>query len=133
VAGIPTYVLPAELALGKVLVGELPRPSYPPRLRAAAPVMWSRLAAGALHTAAVHARRDDAVACLANLGQAVLAAAQGRLASAGTWVLNEKGIVDRAGLADVETVFAGPTGTLETVVAAVGDALALSDEVWPPR
>jgi hypothetical protein len=34
VAGIATYVLAGELALGQVLAGELPRPLFPPRLRA---------------------------------------------------------------------------------------------------
>jgi hypothetical protein len=80
VAGIATYVLTGELALGRVLAGELPRPDFPPKLRETAPVAWFRLAAGALHFAEVHAARQDRVACLANLGQAVLAAAQGRLA-----------------------------------------------------
>jgi len=40
------------------------------------------------------------VAASANLGQAVLAAAQSRLAASGQWVLNEKGIVERAGLGE---------------------------------
>ncbi len=46
----------------------------------------------------VHARRGDRVAALANFTQAVLATAQGRPAARGIWVLNEKGIVERAGL-----------------------------------
>jgi hypothetical protein len=97
VAGIATYVLAGELAVGKVLAGELPRPAFPDRLRETAPAAWFRLAAGALHFAAVHAGQGDRAACLANLGQAVLAAAQGRLAAAGIWVLNEKRLVEQAG------------------------------------
>ena len=62
----------------------------PPKLRQSAPAAWFRLAAGALHFAEVHVGRRDRVACLANLCQAVLAAAQGRRAAAGEWVLNEK-------------------------------------------
>jgi hypothetical protein len=42
VAGIATYVLAGELALGQVLAGELPRPAFPPRRRETAPVAWSR-------------------------------------------------------------------------------------------
>jgi hypothetical protein len=64
VAGIPTYVLAGELALGRVLAGTLPRPGFPPKLRQTAPVAWYRLAAGALHFAGVHAGRQDRVACL---------------------------------------------------------------------
>jgi hypothetical protein len=37
VAGIATYILAGELALGQVLAGELPRPAFPPRLRETAP------------------------------------------------------------------------------------------------
>src|SRR5690349_6175895 len=86
VAGIATYVLAGELALGQVLAGDLPRPAFPPKLRETAPAAWFRLAAGAVHFAEVYAQRQDRVACLANLRQAVLAAAQGRLAAAGEWV-----------------------------------------------
>jgi hypothetical protein len=108
VAGIPTYVLAGELAVNRVLHGELPRPDgYPPALRAAAPPVWANLAAGALRTGAVHAERGDRVAALANLAQAVLAAAHGRLASAGRWVLNEKRLVARTGLEDAATILAG--------------------------
>lgn len=55
VAGIATYVLAGELALGRVLAGDLPRPGFPPKLRQTAPAAWLRLAAGALHFAEVHA------------------------------------------------------------------------------
>jgi hypothetical protein len=65
VAGIATYVLAGELALGRVLAGELPRPQFPPMLRRTAPETWFRLAAGALHFAEVHAGREDRVATTA--------------------------------------------------------------------
>jgi hypothetical protein len=130
VAGIPTYVLPGELALGKVLAGDLPRPRYPPRLRQTAPAIWSGLAAGALHFAQVYAERRDRVACLANLCQAVLATAQGRLAAAGTWVLTEKRLVDRAGLAEVQDRLARPDRGLSALVADVRASLDVADAVW---
>ncbi|HEX3310728.1 MAG TPA: nucleotidyltransferase domain-containing protein, partial [Streptosporangiaceae bacterium] len=57
VAGIATYILAGELALGRVLAGDLPRPAFPPRLRATAPEAWFRLAAGALSFAGVYAGR----------------------------------------------------------------------------
>jgi nucleotidyltransferase-like protein len=122
VAGIATYVLTGELALGEVLAGNLPRPAFPDRLRAAAPPRWYHLAAGALHFAEQHARRGDRVAAVANLGQSVLATAQGRLAAAGEWALNEKRIVGRAGLDAAQAAIAGPD--IET---AVDDARALLD------
>ena len=130
VAGIATYVLAGELALGRVLSGDLPRPGFPPKLRQTAPVAWFRLAAGALHFAEVHAGRQDRVACLANLCQAVLAAAQGRLAAAGEWVLNEKRLVDRAGLGGVEDRLGQPERDLGILVSDVRACLGLRDTVW---
>jgi hypothetical protein len=130
VAGIATYVLAGELALGRVLTGELPRPRFPPKLRQTAPVAWSRLAGGALHYAAIHAQRDDTAACLANLCQAVLATAQGRLAAAGEWILNEKRLVQRAGLDSVQDRLAQPERNLTQLVTDVGALLAVTDAVW---
>jgi hypothetical protein len=130
VAGIATYVLAGELALGRVLAGDLPRPRFPPKLRQTAPQAWYRLAAGALHFADVHAGRRDRVACLANLCQAVLATAQGRLAAAGEWVLNEKRITERAGLHATQDRLAQPGPELSTLVSAVRACLELTDAVW---
>ena len=118
------------VALGKVLAGDLPRPGFPPKLRQTAPAAWSRLAAGALHFAAVHAGRQDQVACLANLCQAVLAAAQGRLAAAGEWVLNEKRLTERAGLGSVQDQLRRPEQDLGTLVSGVRACLDLRDDVW---
>lgn len=100
VAGIATYVLAGELAVNEALEGHLPKPLFPDALRESAPARWHRLAGGAMHFARLHLERGDLVASSANVGQAVLAAAQARLASWGEWALNEKGIVDRAGLAE---------------------------------
>ena len=129
-AGIATYVLAGELALGRVLAGDLPRPGFPPKLRQTAPQAWYRLAAGALHFADVHAGRRDRVACLANLCQAVLATAQGHLAAAGEWVLNEKRITERAGLHAVQDRLAHPEQDLGRLVSDVRACLELTDAVW---
>jgi hypothetical protein len=107
VAGIATYILAGELALCEVLAGELPRPRFPDRLRSSAPPVWYRLAAGALHFAEVHARQGDALASVANLAQAVLSAAQGRLAARGEWALNEKRIISRAGFGEIQSHLSG--------------------------
>ena len=93
-----------RLAVNDVLSGTLPRPAFTHRLRETAPALWFRLAAGALTIGRVHAERGDTVAALANLTQAVLATAQGRLAAAGEWALNEKRIIERAGLSEAQTV-----------------------------
>jgi len=130
VAGLATYVLAGELALGRVLTGELPRPYFPPKLQQTAPAAWSRLAAGALHFAEVHADRQDRAACLANLCQAVLAVAQGRLAAAGEWILNEKRLVQRAGLDSVQERLGQPQRNLKQLVCDVRALLGVHDAVW---
>jgi hypothetical protein len=130
VAGIATYVLAGELALGKVLAGELPRPGFPDRLRETAPAAWARLAAGALSFAEVYAGRRDRVACLANLCQAVLATGQGRLAAAGEWVLNEKRLTERAGLHVIQDRLAQPWPDLDALVSDVRARLEPGDDVW---
>ena len=113
-----------------MLAGDLPRPGFPQKLRETAPIAWFRLAAGALHFADVHAGRHDSVACLANLCQAVLATAQGRLAAGGEWVLNEKRLVERAGLANVQDRLGQPDRDLGTLVSDVRARLSLRDDVW---
>jgi hypothetical protein len=130
VAGTATYVLAGELALGRVLTGELPRPAFPQRLRDTAPAAWFRIAAGALHFAEVYAGRGDRTACLANLCQGVLAAAQGRLAAAGEWVLNEKRLVERAGLDSVQHTLGQAHQSLSTLVSDVEALLSLRDAAW---
>ena len=52
VAGVPTYMLAGELAVAKVLQGELPRPAaFPEPLRRSAPPRWDASAEFSLHLA----------------------------------------------------------------------------------
>jgi predicted nucleotidyltransferase len=98
VAGIPTYSAAACLALNRVLVGSLPKPDFPDALRRTAPPWWRRVGAGALKFAEMHARRGDELACTGNLAVAALAEAHARLCERGEWYLNEKGLLERAGI-----------------------------------
>jgi hypothetical protein len=121
VAGIATYVLAGELAVCRHLCGApLPRPSFPEPLRRSAPPWWRNIAAGALVHAEHHASRDDVTACLANVSQAALAAAQARIAERGEWALNEKGLLHRAGLESVATALAHPGETAAELHALFG-------------
>jgi predicted nucleotidyltransferase len=99
VAGIPTYVVMAELALSQVLVGSLPRPSYPDALANEAARRWKSDAIASLSYGQSALRsHGDVVVGLANASRALVEASHGLLAEAKQWVLNEKGIVRRAGL-----------------------------------
>jgi hypothetical protein len=125
VAGIATYVPVGELAICRPICGAaLPRPAFPEALRQSAPPWWRHIAAGALVVAAAHAQRGDAAACFANVGQALLAAAQAGLAERGEWALNEKGLVHRAGLDDTSAMLARPHGTGVELAALVDDVRA---------
>jgi predicted nucleotidyltransferase len=100
-AGLPTYTLVGEAALGQVLAGEadaLPRPGYPDALCEAAPDIWRFRRSFSLSHADAHALRHDVVACAGMLARAALEEAHARCAERREWVLNEKGLAARAGL-----------------------------------
>jgi len=120
-AGIPTYVVVGELALNRVLAGDLPRPEYPDALAAAAAPWWHE---NALMTIDVGARpaaaRRDRISATGLLAQAVLMEGHSRLAAGKEWVLNEKGLAARAGLARLAgAVGGGDLGGVEEVRGAL--------------
>ena len=125
-AGIPSYIVLAELALNRVLSGELPRPGYPPALRRTAQARWRESALATLDYArAAHACRGH----LADTAGAIaLAACQGAhavLAARGQWVTNEKTLIDRAGLRGIDDVLAGLSAEPACLRDAVDRAAAL--------
>ncbi len=123
-AGLPTYVLLAEVAANRTLWGRLPEVRYPPALRESAARRWRWNAAFSLTHAAAHAARDDRAACAGLVARAALQAAHGRLAARGEWVLNEKGLLRRAGLQEVDAIVAG-AGDPRDVVAEAWRLLAV--------
>jgi hypothetical protein len=140
-AGIPSYVVVAELAVNRVLRGELPRPpDYPDALRGAAPARWWDMAALSLFYARDHhapAGRLSECAGLLAVGAAQTAHAV--LAARGEWVLNEKSLLERAGLRSIDRLLGAlppePEGlreaavqTLEMCEAAVEATGAVSSQ-----
>ena len=66
IAGVPTYLLTAELASCRVLRGELPTaPPFPPKLAASAPPIWRFCRSFSFEYARAHAKRGN-VAGVAN-------------------------------------------------------------------
>jgi hypothetical protein len=105
-AGVPTYMLVGELATARVLFGQLPRPAFPAALRQAAPRRWREEARLTLDYAGTgHAARGDLIGCAGLLAQAVLQVAHARLAERGEWALNEKRMVEQAGLERLAGLF----------------------------
>ncbi|MCP3766046.1 MULTISPECIES: nucleotidyltransferase family protein [unclassified Streptomyces] len=126
-AGIPTYLLVAELAINEVLRGEPPRPAaYPRALREAAPPRWYGTATATLaYAKAGHAPRGAVTQTAGAVALAATRTAHAVMAARGEWVTNEKGLIERAGLADVDALTEGLTRSPDTLARAVADAETL--------
>lgn len=108
-AGIPSYLVVGELAINEVLCGELPRPEYPEALRRNAPGVWWGIAEPVFGYAREgHAVHGRAAQCTGLLVQAATQSAHAILAARGEWVTNEKTLLTRAGLRDVDELVANP-------------------------
>ena len=106
-AGIPTYLVLAELAVSRVLRGRLPRPDYPMALREAAPRVWWDRADRTFDYARVnHASHGRLAQCAGLVAQAASQTAHAVLAATGEWVTNEKTLLIRAGLRPVDQFIA---------------------------
>jgi hypothetical protein len=104
--GMASYVVVGELTHAVVLHGALPQPSFPPALAETAPRRWRWERDFALTYASMHADRGDAGATAAAITAAMLCEAHARLATRSEWSLNEKGLLNAAGLTQVTA----PTG-----------------------
>ncbi|GGW59919.1 nucleotidyltransferase domain-containing protein [Streptomyces griseoloalbus] len=126
-AGIPTYLVIAELAINEVLRGELPRPAaYPDALRGTAPEHWRGTAAATLaYARAHHAPHGRLTEVAGAIATAALHGGHAVLAARGEWVTNEKRLLDRAGLRGVDGILARMRDDPESLTAAVADAEAL--------
>ena len=121
-AGIPTYTVVGELAVGTVLTGELPRPPYPDALAVSAGSRWridATLSAGYARKALE--LRGDAIVAVANGSRALLELAHSRAALGRRWVLNEKGLVRASGLGDLgdALAFAAEADSLASALLAI--------------
>ncbi|MBH1937546.1 nucleotidyltransferase domain-containing protein [Streptomyces sp. AV19] len=128
-AGIPSYLVVAELALNEVLSGSLPRPSYPEALRAAAPPMWRDRAAMTLgYARSAYVRRGQATEVAGALAVAAVQTAHAVLSARGEWVTNEKRLLERADLRGVDAIVAGLRPDAENLTRAVTEAERLFTE-----
>ncbi|MFM9443959.1 nucleotidyltransferase domain-containing protein [Streptomyces acidiscabies] len=108
-AGIPTYLVVAELAVNRVLRGDAPRPDgYPEKLRTAAGARWYDTARATLaYARAAHAPEGRWTEALGAIAVAATQTGHAVLAARGEWVTNEKRLLERAGLRDVDGVVVG--------------------------
>jgi hypothetical protein len=125
-AGIPTYSLLAERAVAQVLRGSLaPVGPFPARLSETAPERWRFHSRFNLTHARMRAARRDFAGTLGQAARAAVEHAHALLCERRTWVLNEKQILQRAGLATTQALFAeGARGDLLAWLEAVEASLS---------
>jgi hypothetical protein len=105
--GIPSYLVVAELALSRVLRGRLPKPGYPAALRERAPaVWWDRAQRTFGYARDYHASAGRVAECVGMIAQAASYAAHAVLAARGEWVTNDKTLLTRAGLREIDGLIA---------------------------
>lgn len=129
-AGIPSYLVVAELAVNQVLRGALPRPDYPQALREAAPPVWRGRAAMTLQYAkAAYVRRGQATEVAGALAIAAMNTAHAVLAARGEWVTNEKRLLQRAGLRGMDAITTGLRPEPDALAQAITQAEELFEAV----
>ncbi|MEU6772861.1 nucleotidyltransferase domain-containing protein [Streptomyces sp. NPDC046759] len=123
-AGIPSYLVVAELAVNQALEGTLPRPAgYPAKLRVTAAARWHGTARATLdHARNYHAPHGRLTETAGAIATAAAQAAHGVLAARGEWVTNEKRLLERAGLRGIDTVVGALRAEPGALVRAVAEA-----------
>jgi hypothetical protein len=105
VAGLPTYLLAAELASCRVLWGSLPAAPFPAKLASAGPPCWRLFRSFSLDYARAHAERGNFVGAAGQAARAVLEEANAVLCERCQWVCNEKRLIEAAGLNGIQPLF----------------------------
>ncbi|MCI3244028.1 nucleotidyltransferase domain-containing protein [Streptomyces spinosisporus] len=123
-AGIPSYLVVAELAVNRVLHGVAPRPAhYPPALRESAPPRWRGMAAATLSYARTnHAPAGRLTEVAGALALATTQTAHAVLAARGEWVTNEKKLIERAGLREIDRLLTHLDPEPHSLVATLTEA-----------
>lgn len=124
-AGLPSYILLAELGINKTLRGTLPSWGYPDALREAAPPIWWDNASHTLDYADSHARHGRAAQCAGLLSEASCYAAHAILSHRGEWVTNEKQLLSKANLRGIDNVIADLNSEPRSLEHAVSSAREL--------
>ncbi len=106
-AGLPSYLVLAELATNQVLVGEPPEVTYPLALQEQAPIRWWEQAEAEFDYARrYHATAGRLTQCVGLVARAASCAAHAVLAARAQWVTNEKQLLVRAELDAVDQILA---------------------------
>lgn len=134
-AGVPTYLLIAELASCRPLHGNIPPAVFPQRLRVAAPPVWRFCRSFSLDYARAHARRGNLAGATGQAAAAVMEESHAVLCEQGQWICNEKRIIELANLAHLNSLFAHVPSEADELlrwVDLVAEALGASDGANSP-
>ena len=115
-AGVPTYLLSAELASCRVLHGEVPAAPFPSKLAAAAPPIWRFCRSFSLDYARAHAKRGNIAGVAGQVAAAVMEEAHAVMCERSEWVCNEKRLIETAGLEGIHSLFPEIPGERERLV-----------------
>lgn len=119
-AGLPSYILLAELGINRSLRGSLPHWPYPEELRRRAPSIWWERADFTLQYAEEgHARHGRAAQCAGLLSEGACYAAHAILAHRREWVTNEKQLLTKAGLRWLDEIIIGLDSDPQSLSRAV--------------
>ncbi|GAB2684689.1 nucleotidyltransferase domain-containing protein [Kribbella swartbergensis] len=130
-AGIPSYIVVAELAANRVLHGTLPRPDYPEKLKQTARERWWGEAQLTLaYARSAYAERGLLTETAGAVATASCMTAHAILAARGEWVTNEKRLLDRAGLRGIDRVLSAqdPVAVIEQGTAFLQSAIGSGGE-----
>ena len=135
VAGVPTYLLGAELASNRLLHGTHSAAPYPEKLKTAGPPKWRFCRSFSLEYARAHARRGNVVGASAQAAKAVFEEAHAIMCERGRWMCNEKHLIAAAGLSAVQASFErirpDSASLVRWVEEIAGRLHAEQDETWP--
>jgi predicted nucleotidyltransferase len=125
-AGIPTYFLAAEVALGKVVAGSLDEVvEYPDQLAQQGAARWRDHARFSLDHARMRAARGDLAGVTGHLARAFVEVAHARLCEAHEWTVNEKDILERSELTHLNQILTALNTDPVTLTQRVMQARAL--------
>lgn len=131
-AGVPNYIVVAELAINQVLHGTLPQPDYSKALQQQASERWWDEARHTLaYARTAHAERGHLTESAGAIATAGCQAAHAVMAARRKWVTNEKTLLDRAGLRDLDHIISGLTPSPEALTAATDQATSLLERAIP--
>lgn len=131
-AGAPTYSLMAELTLNQTVRGHLPAVGeYPDALSQAGARRWTQHADFSLTHARMRAERGDVVGAVGQGAKAVIEMAHAGACRRRMWVLNEKTLVEQAGLQDLHAGFVDVPTSARQLVAWVDGLGAAIDRARP--